>query len=150
MWYQKLWIAIPITIVIAFFFSLIPIAIWLGIFLLFYFFFTRNNDKNRTTDELREKYRQNAYDTDSYIDYSRVPYQYYEAYKDYLRTREWRSLRLEVLNRDSFSCVKCGTEAIDTPLHVHHIHYRGIETMTFTPDQLITICPSCHKLEHQH
>ena len=84
------------------------------------------------------------------IDYRRVPFEYYTAYRDYLRTREWRLLRLTILDRDGHRCIQCGAESIDTPLHVHHLHYRGIETMTFTPDQLVTLCSSCHDLCHQH
>ncbi len=54
----------------------------------------------------------------------------------------WKQLRKEVLYRDSFKCVLCGTMG---NLNIHHVR-RG---MGITIRDLVTLCPSCHgKVEH--
>lgn len=78
-------------------------------------------------------------------DYSRVPDQYYLTYRAYLRSAEWRALRTEALHRDQYECTVCETP---NDLQVHHLHYKGIETMTFNVDQLKTLCETCHSRVH--
>lgn len=75
-----------------------------------------------------------------------VPPEYYEAYSLYLKSPEWKALRKLVLKRDSYRCVDCGIR--DGRLSVHHLHYDGIETMTFTVDQCVSVCNHCHDIRH--
>lgn len=81
-----------------------------------------------------------------HIPLERVPPEYYEAYSVYLKSPEWRALRKLVLKRDKYTCVDCLDS--DLPLQVHHIHYDGVETMTFTTDQCVSVCHTCHAKRH--
>jgi hypothetical protein len=70
------------------------------------------------------------------------------ASKDYLellRDPNWQRKRLEILQRDSFTCRNCRNS--DETLHVHHLFYMpdGLPPWS-TPDfGLITLCASCHE-----
>jgi hypothetical protein len=81
-----------------------------------------------------------------HVPLEKVPPEYYEAYKQYLKSPEWRALRKQVLKRDSYHCVDCSD--CDIPLQVHHEHYDGIESMTFTTEQCVSVCHSCHAIRH--
>jgi len=76
----------------------------------------------------------------------KVPVECYTAYSNYLKSSEWKTLRRLVLDRDAYCCVDCG--ASDKKLQVHHIHYDGIHTMEFTPEQCVTVCHDCHDIRH--
>jgi 5-methylcytosine-specific restriction endonuclease McrA len=59
-----------------------------------------------------------------------------------LRTKRWKLLRLEILERDDFACVKCGARG---RLEVDHIRpVRDCPEQAFDPANLQTLCPSCH------
>ncbi|MEM1396049.1 MAG: HNH endonuclease [Pseudomonadota bacterium] len=58
------------------------------------------------------------------------------------RTKRWKALRLEALRRDGFQCVQCGARG---RLEVDHIKpVRTHPELSFVPDNLQTLCPSCH------
>lgn len=59
----------------------------------------------------------------------------------------WQKLRLEVMQRDHWSCVACGRD--DQELHVHHIEYRR-ELWDTPKDLLQTLCHGCHKALGAH
>ena len=80
-----------------------------------------------------------------HIPLKRVPEQYYEGYALYLKSPEWYTLRKDVIKRDKYRCVDCGAMG---KLQVHHLHYDGVETMTFTADQCISVCHDCHDIRH--
>lgn len=66
-------------------------------------------------------------------------------YVERLKDPRWQKKRLEILNRDSFSCRECGDK--ESTLHVHHLFYSGGfgSYPWATPDWgLITLCESCH------
>lgn len=79
------------------------------------------------------------------IDILRVPPELFTAYREYLQSSEWHSLRQSAKKRDRFRCTRCGYIG---NLQVHHIHYNGIYTMEFTLDQLETVCKECHNSIH--
>lgn len=81
-----------------------------------------------------------------HVPLQKVPPEYYSAYAVYLKSPEWRALRKQVLKRDSYRCVDCSD--CDIPLQVHHIHYDGVELMTFTTEQCVSVCHSCHAIRH--
>jgi 5-methylcytosine-specific restriction enzyme A len=55
-------------------------------------------------------------------------------------------LRQMVLKRDSYQCVKCGSEG---PLHCHHILPVAVEPLLSADiDNCITLCEQCHKKVH--
>ena len=80
-------------------------------------------------------------------DYTKVPTYYYDTYREYLRSQEWKDLRRLVFKRDNYRCVRCGY--IGTKKQCHHTDYRGIETMSFSIDQLETVCHLCHDDIHK-
>ena len=49
-------------------------------------------------------------------------------------------------NRDGYTCQNC--KMSKTPLHVHHIRFVS-EGGSDMPDNLITLCESCHENLHQ-
>jgi predicted nucleic-acid-binding Zn-ribbon protein len=68
-------------------------------------------------------------------------------YKDQYRHPLWQKKRLEILQRDDFTCVKCGETEVE--LHVHHHRYKnGRNIWDYENDNFITLCNSCHKQEH--
>ena len=52
-----------------------------------------------------------------------------------------------VLHRDNHACQHCKGKSKDTVLNVHHIESR--KTGTDSPDNLITLCKTCHTQYHQ-
>lgn len=65
-------------------------------------------------------------------------------YTERLKHPLWQKKRLEIFNRDDFTCQKCGdTEA---ELQVHHKKYiDGCEPWEYDDSLLITYCVKCHK-----
>jgi hypothetical protein len=52
-------------------------------------------------------------------------------------------MRLEIFQRDMFSCRECG--ATEKSLHVHHCLYVfGADPWEYKPDDLLTLCADCH------
>ena len=72
---------------------------------------------------------------------TKVPSEYYKEYRKYLRSNGWKVLGRQVKKRDNHHCVRCGYIG---NLQVHHTNYNGIETMSFTVDQLESVCKECH------
>ena len=70
-----------------------------------------------------------------------------ETYSELLKDPRWQKKRLEILNRDNFTCQICGHN--DRTLHVHHIHYKkGKKPCEYDEESLITLCDDCHEEEH--
>lgn len=68
-------------------------------------------------------------------------------YKEQIKNPLWQRRRLEILNRDNFTCQICGCK--DKTLHVHHLVYEKGKMIWEYPDhQLITLCEECHEYEH--
>ena len=68
-------------------------------------------------------------------------------YKEQLKSPKWQKRRLEILQRDSFTCQICG--ATDKQLHVHHLTYiPGNDIWDYDDYRLITLCEDCHSEEH--
>jgi len=67
-------------------------------------------------------------------------------YKEKLKDPRWQRKRLEIMQRDKFTCQIC--KATDNSLQVHHRHYlTGREPWDYTNELLITLCFVCHKKE---
>jgi 5-methylcytosine-specific restriction endonuclease McrA len=67
-------------------------------------------------------------------------------YSEKLKDPRWQRKRLEVLQRDNFSCFWCGDTR--TTLHVHHEMYFGPNPWD-TPDECLTsLCADCHAINH--
>lgn len=63
----------------------------------------------------------------------------------FYRSRQWQSLRREVLDRDHYVCRYCGQPNSHTVDHVVPIEYD--ETLKASVDNLATICRKCHRLK---
>tara|TARA_R110000868_G_C10510016_1_gene732033 strand:+ start:76 stop:480 length:405 start_codon:yes stop_codon:yes gene_type:complete len=70
------------------------------------------------------------------------------TYSDKLRHPKWQKRRLEIMQRDEFTCQKCF--AMETPLTVHHKYYtKGNEPWQYDGSALITLCEDCHEWMHR-
>lgn len=66
------------------------------------------------------------------------------TYSEKLKDPRWQRRRLEIMQRDSWRCRKCGDGS--TSLNVHHDHYiNGLEPWEYPADLLITLCEPCHE-----
>jgi len=65
------------------------------------------------------------------------------TYAEKLRDPRWQKKRLEILNRDNFTCQCCGDK--DSTLVIHHKVYAG-DPWQVTKDNLITYCDHCHNI----
>lgn len=63
------------------------------------------------------------------------------------RQKDFYNVKAYILSRDEYTCQKCKSK--NTKLHVHHIKFRE-NGGTNSPDNLITLCKSCHKNLHDH
>lgn len=72
--------------------------------------------------------------------------EYAEKFKD----PRWQKKRLEILERDDFSCRVC-YDASNT-LHVHHCFYSDEyeNPWDYPIKSLITLCSDCHEIEHDN
>jgi len=69
-----------------------------------------------------------------------------QSYSEKLKDPRWQKVRLETLQRDFWTCRKCGDT--ETTLHVHHTLYSpGVEPWEYRREQLVTLCETCHKIE---
>ena len=68
------------------------------------------------------------------------------SYKEQLADREWLKKKNEILERDNYTCQKCGATS---HLNVHHKYYNESKLAWEYPnDALITLCEDCHENEH--
>lgn len=66
------------------------------------------------------------------------------TYLEKLKDPRWQKKRLEILERDKWTCASCGDKK--STLHVHHIFYLSkTEPWDVPSGLLITLCEDCHK-----
>ena len=64
-------------------------------------------------------------------------------YSDKLRSPQWQKKRLQILNRDKFTCKLC--KDTETELHVHHKFYeKGKQPWEYPDNVFVTLCKHCH------
>ena len=67
-----------------------------------------------------------------------------ETYAELLRKLGWQKKRVEILERDKWTCRECG--AADKTLTVHHAYYiPGREPWNYPNESLRCLCEKCHK-----
>ena len=60
-------------------------------------------------------------------------------YQEQIKSPKWQRRRLEILNRDNFTCQICGCQ--EKTLNVHHLMYdKNKEIWDYDDWQLITLC----------
>lgn len=71
-----------------------------------------------------------------------------EEYLELLKSPEWQKKRLEIFERDNFSCLSCGCTTKN--LQIHHLRYLAYDTLPWLyPNYLLaTYCEVCHETEH--
>ena len=66
-----------------------------------------------------------------------------KTYSQKLLSPKWQKKRLQILNRDKFTCRLCKDD--QTELHVHHLEYhKDCEPWEYENKLLITLCKHCH------
>ena len=71
-----------------------------------------------------------------------------EEYYKALESPKWRSKRKTILERDNYTCTKCGCKS---DLHVHHTYYLRGKMPWDVPDScLVTLCRPCHEKVHEN
>lgn len=75
---------------------------------------------------------------------------YSNDFNDFYHSREWRAVRLQVLERDSYLCQQCKRAGRITPAKtVDHIEpLRANWSRRLDPNNLETICRQCHNAKH--
>jgi hypothetical protein len=63
------------------------------------------------------------------------------SYADKLRDPRWQKRRLEIMERDGWTCLGCGDKT--NTLTVHHLVYTG-EPWDAPANHLETLCEECH------
>lgn len=70
------------------------------------------------------------------------------TYREQLLHPNWQRKRMEILQRDDFSCKLCCDK--DSTLHVHHKQYaKGRMAWEYPNDELVTLCAECHDTMHE-
>lgn len=70
------------------------------------------------------------------------------SYNEQIKSPHWQKRRLQILQRDNFTCQICGST--EKTLHVHHLCYRKDAKIWDYPDNtLMTLCEDCHRMEHE-
>lgn len=66
------------------------------------------------------------------------------TYSEKLKDPRWQRKRLEILQRDSFTCCLCSDQS--TELHVHHKRYeRNTAPWDYEDSNYSTLCKVCHE-----
>ena len=70
--------------------------------------------------------------------------EFFEQYKD----PRWQKKRLEIMNRDNFTCQSCFNDT--KTLNVHHKYYIYERPIWDYPDELlVTLCKDCHEIQEE-
>lgn len=72
-----------------------------------------------------------------------------QNYAELLRSPMWQKKRLEIMQRDNFTCQHCGST--QKSLQVHHLWYSSLKKpWEYENDCYITLCEDCHELETEY
>lgn len=84
-----------------------------------------------------------------------MPYVRGKKVNPFYLSREWKSKRLEILERDNYECVMCRDEGRvttqnDAILEVDHIQeLDDYPELALVDENLRTLCRSCHNKRHK-
>jgi hypothetical protein len=66
------------------------------------------------------------------------------------RDSRWQKKRLEIMERDEWTCRSCGATGEGVMLNVHHAYYEtGKAPWEYPSDSLLTWCDQCHSERHE-
>ena len=67
-----------------------------------------------------------------------------KTYYEKLRDPRWQKMRLKVMERENFTCQRCGADNIT--LNVHHGYYqKGFAPWQYPIATLACLCEDCHE-----
>lgn len=69
-------------------------------------------------------------------------------YTSKLKDPRWQKKRLQILDRDNFTCQYC-TDT-ETELHIHHTKYTSQNPWEAKLEDLITLCKHCHAVSEYY
>jgi hypothetical protein len=65
------------------------------------------------------------------------------------RDSRWQKKRLQVMDRDNWTCRSCGASGEGVTLNVHHAYYEsGKAPWEYPLHTLVTWCETCHEKRH--
>lgn len=65
------------------------------------------------------------------------------TYSEQLKHPRWQRKRLEIFERDDFTCISCGCK--ESQLQVHHgVYLKGLKAWEYENKYLHTLCENCH------
>lgn len=65
---------------------------------------------------------------------------------EYYQDPRWQKKRLEIFDRDKFTCIFCNRK--DKTLHAHHLCYLdNLKPWEYENHLIITLCKDCHEAE---
>lgn len=68
-------------------------------------------------------------------------------YSERLKDPRWQKKRLQIMERDGFTCRLCSDT--ETTLNVHHLFYeKGADPWDYPDLSLLTVCEPCHEELH--
>jgi hypothetical protein len=68
---------------------------------------------------------------------------------DHYKDSRWQKKRLEIMERDNWTCRSCGASGEGVTLNVHHAYYKsGNKPWEYPQQDLVTWCEDCHKERH--
>ena len=72
------------------------------------------------------------------------------TYTELLRDKKWQKKRLEVFQRDDWTCTNCNCKTEEyQSLHIHHKRYiAGYDPADYDLEDLETLCEECHRKKH--
>jgi 5-methylcytosine-specific restriction endonuclease McrA len=71
---------------------------------------------------------------------------YFMTYAEKLKDPRWQKKRLEIMQRDDFTCQICKSK--EKTLHIHHISYEyGVDPWNYEDINYKTLCEDCHNDE---
>jgi hypothetical protein len=78
-------------------------------------------------------------------DFTKEKEHYQKIYSDLLKDPRWQKKRLEIMQRDDFTCQLCLDK--ETTLNIHHKRYnKARNPWEYDNDVLLTVCEDCHNL----
>ena len=109
-------------------------------------FFKKYEERNWLTTKNKEPYCLEAI-IGAYNGEQTSKSDYYELLKD----PRWQKRRLEIMQRDNFTCQMCGNGLTSgVPLNVHHyVYHKGYLPWEYPDKDLITLCRDCHHKLHE-
>lgn len=71
------------------------------------------------------------------------------TYAEKLKDPRWQKKRLEIMQRDNFTCQMIGCHETEKTLHIHHLDYLNCKDSDgpwdYPDNYLITVCEDCHQ-----